>query len=419
MKTESHSISVRRLSILTLLGFSSGLPLSLTGGTLQAWFTQAGIDVKTIGLLSRIGIPYALKFLWAPLLDRYAISPLGRRRSWMLVSQFSIALGICVLAILAPAEHHLAMASIALVIAFFSATEDIAVDAYRTELLKAHERGVGVGLAVAAYRLALIFAGAGALFLASSYGFSNAYLVMAAAMAVGISASLFGTEPMVSQRTINFSESFWQPLKDILERKQWLLLLALVVCYKLGDAFAEKLAMTFLLRELEFSLNEVGALYQSVGIASAVIGGLLGGVLMLRLSLFKALFVFGLLQMLTNIGFVLLAIWGKSYAFMVAVVISENVFGGMGTAAFIALIMALCNVRFTASQFALFTAFASLGRVFSGPAAGAIVKNYGWVDFFSFTVFVGLIPLVLLGILKPTIIKLEQSIDEEDAHAIG
>ena len=419
MKTESHSISVRRLSILTLLGFSSGLPLSLTGGTLQAWFTQAGIDVKTIGLLSLIGIPYALKFLWAPLLDRYAISSLGRRRSWMLVSQCSIALGICVLAILVPAEQHLAMASIALVIAFFSATQDIAVDAYRTELLKAHERGVGVGLAVAAYRLALIFAGAGALFLASSYGFSNAYLVMAAAMAVGISASLFGTEPMVSQRTINFSESFWQPLMDILERKQWLLLLALVVCSKLGAAFAEKLALTFLLRQLEFSLNEVGALYQSVGIASAVIGGLLGGVLMLRLSLFKALFGFGLLQMLTNIGFVLLAIWGKSYALMVAVVISENVFGGMGTAAFIALIMALCNVRFTASQFALFTAFASLGRVFSGPAAGAIVKNYGWVNFFSFTVFVGLIPLVLLSILKPTIIKLEQSIDEEDAHAIS
>lgn len=418
MKTESHRISVRRLSILTLLGFSSGLPLSLTGGTLQAWFTQAGIDVKTIGLLSLVGIPYALKFLWAPLLDRYAISSLGRRRSWMLVSQCFITLGICILAILAPAEQHLAMASIALVIAFFSATQDIAVDAYRTELLKAHERGVGVGLAVAAYRLALIFAGAGALFLASSYGFSNAYLVMAAAMAVGISASLFGTEPMVSQRTINFSESFWQPLKDILVRKQWLLLLALVVSYKLGDAFAEKLAMTFLLRELEFSLNEVGALYQSVGITSAVIGGLLGGVLMLRLSLFKALFVFGLLQMLTNIGFVLLAIWGKSYALMVAVVISENVFGGMGTAAFIALIMALCNVRFTASQFALFTAFASLGRVFSGPAAGAIVKNYGWVDFFSFTVFVGLMPLVLLSILKPTIIKLEQSIDEEDVHAV-
>lgn len=418
MKTESHRISVRRLSILTLLGFSSGLPLSLTGGTLQAWFTQAGIDVKTIGLLSLVGIPYALKFLWAPLLDRYAISSLGRRRSWMLVSQCFITLGICILGILAPAEQHLAMASIALVIAFFSATQDIAVDAYRTELLKAHERGVGVGLAVAAYRLALIFAGAGALFLASSYGFSNAYLVMAAAMAAGISASLFGTEPMVSQRTINFSEGFWQPLKDILVRKQWLLLLALVVSYKLGDAFAEKLAMTFLLRELEFSLNEVGALYQSVGITSAVIGGLLGGVLMLRLSLFKALFVFGLLQMLTNIGFVLLAIWGKSYALMVAVVISENVFGGMGTAAFIALIMALCNVRFTASQFALFTAFASLGRVFSGPAAGAIVKNYGWVDFFSFTVFVGLIPLVLLSILKPTIIKLEQSIDEEDVHAV-
>lgn len=418
MKTESHRISVRRLSILTLLGFSSGLPLSLTGGTLQAWFTQAGIDVKTIGLLSLVGIPYALKFLWAPLLDRYAISSLGRRRSWMLVSQCFITLGICILAILAPAEQHLAMASIALVIAFFSATQDIAVDAYRTELLKAHERGVGVGLAVAAYRLALIFAGAGALFLASRYGFSSAYLVMAAAMAVGISASLFGTEPMVSQRTINFSESFWQPLQDILVRKQWLLLLALVVSYKLGDAFAEKLAMTFLLRELEFSLNEVGAFYQSVGIASAVIGGLLGGVLMLRLSLFKALFVFGLLQMLTNIGFVLLAIWGKSYALMVAVVISENVFGGMGTAAFIALIMALCNVRFTASQFALFTAFASLGRVFSGPAAGAIVKNYGWVDFFSFTVFVGLIPLVLLSILKPTIIKLEQSIDEEDVHAV-
>ena len=417
MNIGSNSISLRRLSILTLLGFSSGLPLSLTSGTLQAWFTQAGIDIETIGMLSLIGIPYALKFLWAPLLDKYAISKFGRRRSWMLLSQCLIAFAICALAFLSPTEHHLMMASVALFIAFFSATQDIAVDAYRTELLEVHERGVGVGLAVAAYRFALVFAGAGALFISSKAGFGNAYLVMALAMAVGITASLLGPEPKVLQPKLNLAGSFWHPLRDILSRTNWRLLIALVVCYKLGDAFAEKLAISFLLRELDFSLNEIGALYQSIGIAAAVVGGLLGGVLMLRLRLFQALLAFGFLQMLTNIGFVILAVWGKSYSALIAVVIAENLFGGMGTAAFIAFIMALCTSKFTASQFALFTAVASLGRIFAGPLAGEFVEAYGWRDFFVATVCIGLIPIVLLMVLKSTIEELDRGRLSGDEYA--
>lgn len=410
MKVLQDKISIKRLSILTILGFSSGLPLSLTGGTLQAWFTQAGIDIKTIGLLSLIGIPYVLKFLWAPLLDKYVISSLGRRRSWMLLSQIAIALSICLLATLVPAQQQSAMILLALMIALFSATQDIAIDAYRTELLQARERGLGIGLAVAAYRIALIFAGAGALFIADQYGFANAYFVMAAAMLAGISAALVGPKPHANNTQSSLIDCFWKPLQDFVGRKHWVLIISLIVFYKLGDAFAEKLAITFLLRELGFTLSEVGAFYKTAGISAAIVGGIAGGVLMLKLSLFRALLVFAVLQMLTNLGFVALAVTGKSYLGVISVVISENLFGGMGTAAFVALIMALCNARYTATQFALLTAIASLGRVFAGPAAGRIVASYDWVNFFAFTVAIGLVPVFLLLISKKLIIKIEEGV---------
>jgi len=406
--------SIRRLSILTVLGFSSGLPLSLTSGTLQAWFTQAGVDVVTIGMLSLVGLPYVLKFLWAPMLDRFEITGLGRRRSWMLASQIFIVASICGLASLAPAEHQFLMACFALLVAFFSATQDIAIDAYRTELLNEQERGLGVGLAVAAYRLALIFAGAGALFIADNYDFRTAYFVMAAAMVFGICASLGGPKPHAVAPPNSLKECFWLPLQDLSRRPYWGLIIALIVTYKLGDAFAEKLTMTFFLRELTFSLAEVGALYKTAGIAAAIIGGVLGGILMLRVSLLRALIAFAILQMVTNIGFVLLAILGKTYLGVVMVVIAENFFGGMGTAAFVTLIMALCHSQYTATQFALLTAIASLGRVFAGPIAGAIVEQYSWVSFFVFTAAVGALPLGLLVLLRNEFSTLDGRVDRQE-----
>lgn len=393
----------KRLVILTVLGFSSGLPLALTSGTLQAWFTQAGISVMSIGMLSLVGLPYVLKFLWAPLLDHFNLTPLGRRRSWMLISQLGLIVALTVLAFLLPAEQAVLMAVVALIIAFFSATQDVAIDAYRTELLAEKERGIGVGSAVAAYRLALIVAGAGALFIADRWGFNRAYLVMAMCMLIGVLATLSGPQVEEDYQSENLRTSLWLPLKDLLQRQNWLAILAIIVTYKLGDALAEKMATTFFLRELDFTLSELATFYKTAGISAAIIGGVVGGLCMYRFTLHFALISFALLQMLTNLGFVALSVFGKSYALAISVVIAENFFGGMGTAAFVALIMALCNRRFTATQFALLTALASLGRVFAGPIAGGLVASLGWTVFFALTVCVSVIPLVFLVVLKPQI----------------
>ena len=406
--TSIDTKALRRLSIVTLLGFASGLPLVLSGTTLQAWFTAVGIDIKTIGMLSLVGLPYVLKFAWAPLVDRYALPGRGRRKSWMLASQLFICVALVWLAHLMPNEHLFVMCLLALGLAFCSATQDIAIDAYRTEILHDNERGLGVALAISAYRLALIAAGAGALLVADHVGFKISYLSMAALMGIGVIATFVGPEPVATPATQSMRELFIHPLREFCQRKAWGGLLLLILTYKLGDAFAERLATPFMLRELGLSLTELAGLYKTTGIAAAIAGGLIGGVIMLKLSLYRALFLFGCLQMLTNLGFVWLSIIGKSTPAVISVVVSENLFGGMGTAAFVALIMALCDLRYTATQFALLSAIASLGRVLSGPIAGSLVTEVGWTSFYVLTVLISIAPIGLLLLIKPHLTELSQ-----------
>ena len=399
--------SKQRLTIVTLLGFSSGMPLALSGSTLQAWYTQAGIDVRTIGMLSLVGLPYVLKFLWAPLLDRFSLSVLGRRRSWMLLSQLGVLISLLMMAYSLPSEQHFALALFALSLAFFSATQDIAIDAYRTEILAGPERGLGVGLAVGAYRVALIIAGAGALFVAHYYDFKSAYVIMACLMSIGVASAYFAPPSTNDEKTMGLREAVVKPFVVFSETKWWGVLLLLIVSYKFGDALAEKMTITFLLREMALTLAEIGAFYKTVGITAAVLGGILGGVLMMKTRLYFSLVLFAVLQMLTNIGFVVLSLIGPSDIAVIVVVIAENLFGGMGTAAFVALVMALCDKRYTATQFALLTAIASLGRVFSGPLAGNLVAAWDWTTFFVFTVAVGLIPLVILPLVRGQLNRLD------------
>jgi PAT family beta-lactamase induction signal transducer AmpG len=312
-------------------------------------------------------------------------------------------LALC--ALFDPTQSVWPLVGLALALATLSATQDVAIDAFRTEALTPAARGLGTGYSVAAYRLAMFASGAGALMLADRWGFRVTYLWMAGLMLVGCLVSLIAREPAIPEtlRPANREESgLAAPLRQLLGRSHLLPLLLFVVLYKLGDQFAGALAQTFFIRGQGFSLTEIGAIYKGVGIVAALAGGILGGALMLRMSLWRALMVFGALQALTNIGFLVLALGSKSLTGMMLVVMLENFCGGMGTCAHVALIMALCDARYTATQFALLSALASVGRVVLGPIAG-LVAGWGWPVFFAVSCGLALPALLLLWSIRPTV----------------
>lgn len=397
----------RRVAVVFLLGFSSGLPLALTSGTLQAWMTVSGVDLATIGIFTLVGIPYTWKFLWAPLMDRYVPPFLGRRRGWIAAMQTLLGIGIAVMGAMNPVNMPWALAALALMVAFISASQDVVFDAYRADVLRPVERGIGAAVSVLGYRLAMLVSGALALILSDQIGWQNTYWLMAALMIAAIAATLFGPEPEVEvkpPRTL--TEAVIEPLREFFSRHGAWGLLLLIVLYKLGDAFAGSLTTAFLIRGVEFTPTEVGAINKGMGLAATLIGVVFGGVLMAKLGLYRSLLVFGILQALSNLTFMWLASIGKDYAVMVLAVGFENLSGGMGTAAFVALLMAMCDKRFTASQFALLSALAAVGRVYVGPASGYMVEAIGWTTFFGFTFLIALPGLVLLLMLRSTIEKM-------------
>lgn len=394
----------RRVAVVCLLGFSSGLPLALTTGTLQAWMTVSGVDLTTIGIMTLVGIPYTWKFLWAPFMDRYVPPFLGRRRGWIVGTQLLLGVGIAIMGALDPATMPWALAALALMVAFISASQDIVFDAYRADVLRPAERGIGAAVSVLGYRLAMLVSGALALILSDQIGWQNTYWLMAALMISAIGATLFGPEPEVvvtPPRTL--TEAVVEPLKEFFARHGAWGLLILIVLYKLGDAFAGSLTTAFLIRGVEFTPTEVGAINKGMGLAATLVGVVFGGVLMAKLGLFKSLLAFGILQAISNLTFMWLASIGKDYSVMILAVGFENLAGGMGTAAFVALLMAMCDKRFTASQFALLSALAAVGRVYVGPASGYMVESIGWTTFFGFTFLVALPGLFLLFAMRRTI----------------
>ncbi len=407
----------RRVMVVLFLGFSSGLPLALSGGTLQAWLTVEGVDIKTIGLFTLVGLPYTLKFLWSPLLDRFVVPLFGRRRGWIWVFQISLIVLIFAMSTISPAKVPWVFALLAFGLAFFSSSQDIVVDAYRTEVLKEKERGLGAAVSVTGYRIAMLVSGAFALILSEISGWRVTYMIMAGLMLVGMTAVALGPEPDdpgIPPKTL--AEAVGGPLVEFFSRDGAWLLLALIVLYKLGDAFAGSLTTSFLIRGVGFSLGEVGAINKGMGLAATIAGALFGGALMVRLGLFRALLFFGILQAISNLSFMVLAWVGKSYAMLVFTIGFENLAGGMGTAAFVAFLMALCNHNFTATQFALFSALASLGRVFVGPAAGVLVDEFGWLLFFLTTFFAAIPGLILLWKMRDNIQSLEKE-EGRQSHA--
>jgi PAT family beta-lactamase induction signal transducer AmpG len=410
----------RRLAVILLLGFSSGLPLALTGGTLQAWMTVEGVDLATIGIFTLVGIPYTWKFLWAPMMDRFVPPFLGRRRGWLFVTQLALAALIAAMAFASPKADLVWLAFLAVLVAFASASQDIVFDAYRTDISSAEQRGLAAAFTVVGYRVAMLTSGAAALVLVAgsglvpALGWQNTYLVMAALMGVGALATLWGPDAVTTvpaPRTLD--EAVLGPLKEFFSRPGAWVLLALIVLYKLGDAFAGSLTTAFLLRGMGFPLDDVGYVNKGMGLAATIFGALFGGALMVRLGLYRALLAFGVLQAVSNLGFMALAATGKSYPMMIFAVGFENLTGGMGTAAFVALLMALCDRRFTATQYALLSALASFGRVYVGPAAGYATdpKQLGlsWTAFFFLTFLIALPGLLLLWWKRETLNALDQA----------
>nr|WP_311528404.1 muropeptide transporter [uncultured Ralstonia sp.] len=413
----------RRIGAMLLLGFASGLPLALTSGTLQAWMTVEGLDIRTIGLFSLVGQAYIFKFLWAPLMDRFTppgfSSSLGRRRGWLVLTQAGLVASIAAMAFTPPHAALWALAGLAVLVAFLSASQDIVFDAYSTDVLHTSERGVGAAVKVLGYRLAMLVSGGLALYLADRVmGWSNMYLVMAGLMALGIFTTLWSPEPEVSARPPrSLQEAVVGPLKDFFSRRGAWALLALIVLYKLGDAFALSLSTTFLIRAVGFSAGEVGIVNKTLGLAATIIGALYGGMLMVRLGLVRSLLLFGVLQGVSNFAYWALSVSPKHLWSMALAVGIENLCGGMGTAAFVALLMALCNRSFSATQYALLSALASIGRVYVGPTAGYLVQAYGWPTFYLMSVVLAAPGLVVLWFMRGTIGRYESEQNERALEA--
>ncbi len=383
-----------------LLGFASGLPLALTGSTLQAWLTTEGVSLKTIGAMSLVGLPYLYKFLWAPLLDRFRLPGLGRRRGWLLLTQGVLAVLFWILAASDPHAHLSVIVGVVLSLAWVSATQDIVVDAYRAEILPPEERGYGAGLSVAGYRLAMVVSGAGVLLAADRLGFATSFHLLSVLMTILMGITWWTEEPPPPAPS---EASLWTDVtaswRSLYLTPGFKTLAAFVVLYKLGDAFAGSLTMAFFLRGQGFTLTEIGVAYKVLGMVAAITGGIAGGLWMRRLGLYGALWRFGLLQAITNLGFLGLALYGKSLTGMMVAVALENLSAGMGTSALVALLTGLCVRRYTATHFAMLSALTSMPRVLIGPLAGEIA-NLGWPVFFSAAVVLSLPGLVLLRVLR-------------------
>lgn len=401
----------RRIAAVTLLGFASGLPLALTSSSLQAWLSDAGLDIKTIGWFTIIGQPYTWKFLWAPLLDRFAPPFLGRRRGWILVCQIMLACAIAGLAGINPQTQLLTLVAMVLLITFFSATQDIAIDAYRVDVTTPAERGAASAVHVLGYRLAMIASGAGVLMLADQYfNWQQTYLIMAALMG-GVAMLTFLTpEPATPAHTPKtLEEAVILPFHDFFSRKGAAMMLAAVILYKLGDAFALSLSTKFLL-DMGFTKTTIAEVTKVFGLIAMIVGGFLGAGMMVKLGLFRALIVLGILQGVSNIGFWLLAYEGRNYSLLVWAVGFENLTSGMGTTANVAFMMSLCNKRFSASQYALLSALSSFGRVYVGPVAGYIVAAVGWADFFLFSIMISAPGVLAIFCLRKHIVAREQAL---------
>ncbi|MFL9609370.1 AmpG family muropeptide MFS transporter [Methylobacillus sp. Pita2] len=371
-----------RMLVALMMGFASGLPLLLTGSTMQAWLKESGVDLAMIGAAAMIGLPYTLKFLWAPLFDRYTIPLFGRRRGWLALSQLALVFALLALSMSDPASSLWGVALAALLVTFFSASQDIVIDAYRRESLSDQELGLGSAMFVNGYRVGMLLAGGGGLILADLLTFPKMYQLMALFMGLCILVTLFSPEPREaagSPRTLR--EAVVEPFLEFFKRPEAITILAFILLYKLGDTLASAINVPFYL-DLGFSKSEIGAIAKLFGFWATLIGGTLGGIWILRIGLYRSLWLFGFLQMASTFGFVLLAQVGYNLPMLTGVIAVENFTGGLGTAAFVGFMGAMTDRRFTATQYALLSSLMGVPRVILSTPTGWMAGEMGWTMFF-------------------------------------
>ncbi|MCX7823722.1 MAG: MFS transporter [Syntrophobacterales bacterium] len=409
--------------ILTALGFSSGLPLALTGSTLQAWLFSEGVNLGTIGLFSLVGLPYSVKIMWAPIIDYYVIPFLGRRRGWIFSTQCGLVVFIAILGLLAwfmesggfPFRHSKGLLVIAALIvfsiAFLSATQDIAIDAYRTDILAPEERGAGAATTVLGYRIAMLTSGAFALVLSDYVSWNLVFWILAIIMSLCIIATFFSKEPHSPSRLPkNLKEAILNPMVEYFSRPDALRILLFIIFFKLGDVMAGAMSTPFLL-DIGFSRSDVGMVNKVFGLTSTILGTFAGGTVIARIGLNRSLWVFGVLQIISNFSFVGLASFGKVYPLMVAAVGIENFTGGMGTAGFVAFLMSLCRKEHSATQYAFFSSLMAITRVIASAPTGIVAEKFGWVIYYVLTIIGSLPGLALLVMCIPwNDIKASQSL---------
>ncbi len=388
-----------RMLIVLLLGFASGLPLLLTGSLLQAWMKESGLNLATIGLFSLVGLPYTLKFLWAPLCDGLTPLSLGRRRGWLIIAQGALVMALLLLSF-SHVEHPLTVALAALAVSFFSATQDVVIDAYRREILADEEQGLGAALAVNGYRVGMLLAGGGGLILADMFSFQQVYWLMAGIMALCLPLGFLIPEPpLLAAPPRTLQEAVVAPFLEYFRRPNALLLLLFILLYKIGDVMASQLTVPFFM-EIGFSKTEIGAIVKLFGFWATVAGGLMGGVWILRLGIRRALWWFGLLQGVSTAGFSVLALLGHVTSALAFTVALENFTSGLGTAAYTAFMASLTHRSFTATQYALLSGIMGVPRVFIAAPAGFLVEYTGWPVFFALCVVAAVPGLLLLRWLE-------------------
>lgn len=392
----------RRMLVAFLMGFSCGLPLLLTLSVLQAWMREAGVDLAAIGLMALARLPYSAKFVWSPFMDRFTPPFLGRRRGWLLMVQFGLTGAIAGLGLSNPHASLMGVAVAALLVNFFSASQDIVVDAYRREDIPDAELGLASSLYVYGYRIGMLLASGGGLILADYMSFPRVYLIMAAGMSVGILTTVLTPEPEVAQgQPTSMREAVIDPFAEFFRRRGALWILGFVVAYKVGDQMAASMTTPFYL-DIGFSKSEIGAVVKLFGFWATLVGAFVGGSLILWLGINGALLLFGILQAVSTAGFALLSRLGDSLPVLAGVIAFENLSAGMGTAAYMAFMASLTNRRFTATQYALLTSFMGLSRDVITAPAGYMAQSVGWFGFFVVcTLMAGPGLVILIKIAPP------------------
>ena len=379
-----------------VMGFACGLPLLLTVSVLQAWMKDEGVDLTVIGLMALVGLPYTLKFVWAPFLDRFTLPLLGRRRGWMLVAQTALTVSIASLGQCDPVQHPWLLAFAAFLVTFFSASQDIVVDAYRREDLSDEELGLGSSLYINGYRVGMLLASGGGLIMADYMDFSMVYLILAACMLPGLITTMLTPEPETPAGTPRtMKEAVVEPLVEYFSRKDALWILVFILCYKVGDTMASAMTTPFYL-DIGFSKSEIGAVVKLFGFWATIAGGLAGGIMMLRLGINRSLWIFGFLQAASTAGFALLAKVGYNVPLLSSVIAFENLSSGMGTAAYAAFMASITNKKFTATQYALLTSLMGIPRVVASAPTGYLAKNVGWESFFIACALIAIPGMLLL-----------------------